>query len=128
MKRSWLLFACACGGAAVTIKTQQDFDNVAVDAMKQLIDITKTDGINCDLLATDIKAFAHSQRVKALIEYRKAHADDVKKDQDLGAKIGPLLPELKTAAAPGEHACGPVFEDGLAPISSGEQPTAEPNE
>ena len=122
------MFACACGGATVTIKTQQDFDNVAVDAIKQLIDLVKTDGTNCDLLAADIKAFVHSQRVNALIEYRKAHADDVKKDSDLVTKVGPLLPELKTAAGPGEHVCGPVVEDGLAPISSGEKPSAEPGD
>lgn len=99
-----LVVFAACGGSPkVVINSQQDFDNVVVDVIKEVIAIFDSDGINCQLLTSDLRGLKGSQKVAAAKDWMNAHPDA---KQSVQPKINEHRAELDKASAPGTRQCG----------------------
>ena len=109
-----LAFAVACGGATVQIKTQQDYENVVVDLVKQVIDTFKADGMNCDVLSHDLHGIADSQKFTAAKSWKEQHPDA---QQQVAPKVQPFREDFEKAATPGLHACGATLEQSFATLT-----------
>ena len=103
----------ACGAPQkVTINTQQEFEGVVVQVIKEVIDIFNADGINCQLLSSDLRQVKGSPKVVAAKEWVSAHPDAKPTVQP---KIEENRAELEKASTPGVRQCGvnlkTVFDD-----------------
>jgi hypothetical protein len=103
-----LMLVVGCGSAPPTkINTPADYQNVVGDLVAQVIDIFKTDGVNCDMLSGDLHAMKDSQKLRAVQDWTKEHADAAAQAQ---GKIAERKADFDTAAAPAMRACGGVDE------------------
>ena len=111
-----LLFSVACGASQppVTIKTEQDFDNVVEDIIKKVIDIFNSDGMNCEILAGDLREVRNSQKMAAAKEYRNAHPEAQQKAKE---KVSAHKPELEKAWTPGLKQCGAQLQSTLKELT-----------
>ena len=100
-----LLFSVGCAGsqAKVTIHTQQDFENVVVELIKQVIDIFNTDGMNCEILSGDLRDVRNSQKLSAAKEWRNAHPEA---QQTAKEKVAEHRAEFEKASAAANRQCG----------------------
>ena len=104
-----VLICIGCAGAPpkVTINTQQDFENVVVELIKQVIDIFNTDGMNCEILSGDLRDVRNSQKLDAAKQWRSAHPEA---QQTAKEKIDAYRPQLEKASAPAARQCGPQIQ------------------
>lgn len=104
-----LLLSVGCAGAPpkVTIHTQQDFENVVVELIKQVIDIFNTDGMNCEILSGDLRDVRSSQKLDAAKQWRSEHPEA---QQTAKEKIEEYRPQLDKASAPAVRQCGPQVQ------------------
>ena len=104
-----LLLVVGCAGAPpkVTINTQQDFETVVDELIKQVIDIFNTDGMNCEILSSDLRDVRNSQKLSAAKEWRNAHPEAQQAARD---KVAAARPQLDKASAPATRQCGPQVQ------------------
>jgi hypothetical protein len=117
MKHAWMiiLVSVACGGAQkVTITNQQEFENVVVAVIKDVIRVFNEDGINCSLLTTDLRNLRTGPNVTAAKEYVKAHPDA---KQAVQPTIETHRADLDKASAPGVRQCGVTLQTVFNDIS-----------
>lgn len=110
------LFSLACGASPppVTITTPQDFGNVVEDLIKKVIDIFNTDGMNCEILSTDLRDVRNSQKLAAAKEYRSAHPEA---QQTAREKVRAHQQELEKAWGPALRQCGPQLQNVMKDLT-----------
>ena len=115
MKYACLIVLVSVGCASspkVVINNQQDFENVVVEVIKEVIEIFNAAGINCTMINTDLKAVKSSQKVAAAKEWSKTHPDA---KAAVAPKVEEHRAELEKASAPGVRQCNvqlkAVFDD-----------------
>lgn len=118
MKRICLLLVLvlACGGppAKVTITTPQEYENVVVQVIEEVIAIFNDAGINCEMLSNDLKSIRTSPKLTAAREWKASHPEAMEATK---AKIDERRPEIEKAAAPGMRQCGVRLESVMGSLS-----------
>lgn len=117
MRAAWVtvvLSCVACSGATVNMKTQQDYENVVVELVKQVIQIFKDDGMNCEVLSHDLRDVSESAKFKAAKQWKK---DPPEQDAELKTKLEPYKDEFVKAATPGLRQCGDNLEAAFAALT-----------
>lgn len=101
-----LLVACA-SAPPPKINTPQDYQNVVVDLIAQVIDTFKTDGTNCDMLSHDLHSIKEGPKFKAAHDWGSSHPEGPQLAQE---KINEKKGEFESVSGPALHAC----DGGLA--------------
>jgi hypothetical protein len=111
-----LVLVLACGGAPakVTITTPQEYENVVVQVIEDVIEIFNSAGINCQMLTSDLKSLRTSPKVTAAREWKASHPEAM---ETTNAKVQERRPEIEKAAAPGIRQCGVRLESVMATLS-----------
>lgn len=104
-----LLLVVGCAGAPpkTTIHTQQDFETVVDELIKQVIDIFNTDGMNCEIISSDLRDLRNSQKLSAAKEWRDAHPEA---QQAAKQKVQAARPQVDKASAAATRQCGPQVQ------------------
>jgi len=107
----------ACGGtqAKTTISTQQDYDTTVSQVIDEVIEVYKTDGMNCELVTGDLKSIAKSQKLDAAKEWASSHPEAKAAAKE---KIAARKADLDSASAPAIRQCGAEVENLMAKIMS----------
>lgn len=96
-----LLVACA-SVPPTKITTPQEYQNVVVELVAQVIDAFKTDGTNCDMLSHDLHSIKESGKFKAAHEWGTSHPEGPQLAQE---KINAKKADFDSASAAALHAC-----------------------
>lgn len=109
MNRAWVI-AClvACGGtqAATTIRSPQDFEQVAAEVADRVIEIFRDGGINCNMISGDLRNLNGSQKLEAARAWRKDHPEA---NETVKTVIAARKAELDKVMGPAARQCeGPI--------------------
>lgn len=107
----------ACGGtqAKTTIQTPQDYDTVVTQLIDEVIEIFKSDGINCELVTADLKSVAKSQKLNAAKDWATSHPDAKAAAKE---KIAARKADIDTASASSVRQCGVQVQSVLGNLTS----------
>jgi hypothetical protein len=93
------------------IATPEDYQRTVGELIAQLIDIFKTDGINCSMLNGDLRGVKASAKLKAATDWASGHPDARGQAQ---AKVKERKADIDDAAQSAARECGDV----VGPIMS----------
>jgi len=103
LRLSCLALLVACGSTPPTkINTPQEYQNVVVDLVAQVIEAFKTDGTNCDMLQDDLHTIKDSGKFKAAHDWGTSHKEGPQLAQE---KINEKKADFDSASGPALHAC-----------------------
>ncbi|MBV8760805.1 MAG: hypothetical protein JO257_26160 [Deltaproteobacteria bacterium] len=109
-----LLVACGGTQAKTTINTQQDYETTVSQIIDEVIEVFKADGINCQLVNSDLKSINKSQKLAAAKDWASKNPDAKATAKQ---KIAARRAELDKAAEPAIRQCGMETETVLGSLT-----------